>query len=98
MRKHTLMMAAAILLVLISVVPVLAALENDWWVIGGGGGPISSAGLALSSTIGQPLIGIVSKDAMQLCTGFWCGAEPVYCAYLPLIIVGNQEFAAYQDQ
>jgi hypothetical protein len=87
MRKHTLMMAAAILLVLISVVPVLAALDNDWWVMGGGGGSISSAGFALSSTIGQPLIGTASNDSLQLCAGFWCGVMPEYYVYLPLIYI-----------
>lgn len=78
----------AALLLLTSVALANGTPSVDWWVIGGGGGHAESAPYALDGTIGQPVVGVVSDDPYELCSGFWCrGAEAEYnIYYLPLIL------------
>lgn len=47
--------------------------EVPWWIIAGGGGPASDAGapILLNDTLGQPVIGPASGDAVGLDAGYW---------------------------
>jgi len=53
-------------------VDVEASSDLSWHVIAGGGGRIESAGHALLSTVGQPLVGAASSSDHALCSGFRC--------------------------
>jgi hypothetical protein len=84
-------LALAALLLLTSVVLASGTPSVDWWVIGGGGGHAESAPYALDGTVGQPVVGVVSDDPYELCSGFWCrgagaGAGAEYKIYLPIIL------------
>lgn len=83
-------LALAALLLLTSVVLASGTPSVDWWVIGGGGGPAEALPYALNGTVGQPVVGVVSDDPYELCSGFWCrgagaGAGAEYKIYLPII-------------
>ena len=62
----------------------------DWNVIIGGGGSISNGTTELVTTIGQPVVGMVSEEKYILCSGYWCGSEDMYIVpqyiYLPLVM------------
>lgn len=46
----------------------------DWHVLGGGGGHSTGGVYAVRGTIGQPMIGRVAQDRIQLNGGFWAFA------------------------
>ena len=58
-----------------------------WYVVSGGGGQVTSTDgvYTLSSTIGQPVVGGVSLNGTELCSGFWCRVWSVFNVHLPLI-------------
>ncbi len=82
-----------VLLVLLLVGGVLASggVELPRAVLSGGGGEVSSGGLVLNSTVGQPVAGTVENGTLRHCAGFWCAAAaPVTPTgsdvYLPLLM------------
>lgn len=58
-----------------------------WYSISGGGGQITSSDgmYSLSSTVGQPVVGIVSQNGSKLCSGFWCQVWSYFNLHLPII-------------
>jgi hypothetical protein len=90
LRKAGTVILAALLL-LTSVALANGTPSVDWWVIGGGGGHADAVPHALDGTVGQPVVGVVSNDPYQLCSGFWCGgavaaAPGMRRIYLPVIL------------
>jgi hypothetical protein len=61
------------------------AVSINWSVIGGGGTQVHSTPYSLDSTIGQAVVGTTADTALELCSGFWCGAQVGYRVYLPLM-------------
>lgn len=70
MNKHVLVTISVLLLACSS---ALAQTQRPWYVLGSGGNVGAAAGgRVLSGTIGQTVIGIVSKtDGSRLSQGFW---------------------------
>jgi hypothetical protein len=60
----------------------------SFYVIGGGGGHAEAGVFAIETTIGQAIVGEVSGDPQDLCSGFWCWGW-VYTSHLPLIMRNN---------
>jgi hypothetical protein len=42
-----------------------------WWVLGSGGGPAGDGSIVVNSTIGQPLVGVPSNNAITIKSGYW---------------------------
>ncbi len=59
--------------------------DVDWWVISSGGGTASASGVALSASLGQPVIGASSASGYQLTSGFWQGISRMMI-WLPLLL------------
>jgi len=55
-------------------------------VRGGGASDSAAEGVALHATLGQPVVGGVSRGDVTLGQGFWGGATPGYDVYLPLVM------------
>jgi hypothetical protein len=68
----------------------LGTYDLSWWTVDGGGGALSiDGGYSLSSTAGQPEVGLLSDGGYTLSGGFWGGgalAEEIYRVYLPLVL------------
>ena len=81
---------ALVLVITLGAVPVLAQIsaahDLSWHTIGGGGGRMESGGHVLQGTVGQAVTGLMGSDGHTLCSGFWCGVEPEYRVYLPLVL------------
>jgi hypothetical protein len=77
------------LLLVTAVLAAPTATTVDRYVIGGGGGDAGVGVLALSGTIGQPVVGGVGNDPYELGSGFWGGMGMVavapYQIYLPVV-------------
>lgn len=72
-----LVLVPALSLLLAGLALALGSTAIDWWVVGSGGGPASSEGeVALNATLGQPVIGASSGDAISLRAGYWHGHCP----------------------
>jgi hypothetical protein len=52
-------------------------------IASGGEAGLQGGEYLLGATIGQAVVGEVSNNPYQLCSGFWCGTA-VYKVYLPL--------------
>jgi hypothetical protein len=67
-----------------------ASYDLSRWTVDGGGGALSiDGGYSLSSTAGQPEVGLLTDGGYTLSGGFWGGgalAEEIYRVYLPLVI------------
>ncbi len=48
-----------------------ADVDVGWYVIGGGGGQSAGGAYAVRGTIGQPVIGRVVQEGVQVDAGFW---------------------------
>jgi hypothetical protein len=59
--------------------------ERPRWVLGGGASDAAAGGTTLRATLGQPVVGGVSRGDVTLGQGFWGGATPGYNIYLPLV-------------
>ena len=52
----------------------------DRYTIDSGGVMRSEAGdIELSGTVGQPVVGVMNSDGLELVGGFWFGLEPTDC-------------------
>ncbi len=85
MKRTMILLTVAVLLLLTGAVLAQGTPSVDWWVIGGGGGHVENGNQALDGTIGQAVVGVVSNDPYELCSGFWCWAAVEYKMYLPVI-------------
>lgn len=67
-------------------------LEIPRWVIAAGGGRSEVGNVALTGTIGQPVVGTGSARRLEVCSGFWagpCGYQATLKltrVYLPLVL------------
>ena len=66
--------------------------ELPRWVLGGGASNAAAEGVALRGTLGQPFVGVVSKEDAAVRQGFWHGTRPGTDIYLPLVINNVQPF------
>lgn len=55
----------------------------DWYVIGCGGGNSHSQSYSVDGAIGQPITGRSFSASYAIEGGFWVGAGPSGCVYLP---------------
>ena len=98
MKTRTVQASLSTLLLLLLIVAMVMALGggiNGRFTIGSGGGQVQSSGVHLTSTIGQPIGGIVSSgvEDVVLCSGLICGAvvppkppdNPQHLIFLPTI-------------
>ena len=76
-----------LLLTILVVTPALATgtMHIDWFVIGSGGGTAIGGDYVLKGTIGQPVVGLSSGGASDLCSGFWCHSLQWIKVFLPII-------------
>jgi hypothetical protein len=58
--------------------------QLDWNMATYGGGNINSNHFQVSSTIGQPVIGISASSNFEVCSGFWCKVLVFFEVYLPI--------------
>jgi len=95
MRSKTIvsiLLLASVLLAGVARAAPPPGLEIIRHVIGGGGGHLEQSPYVLNFTIGQPVVGQVSRTPYQLCAGYWCGVgaeqgEPAdYEIFLPLVL------------
>ena len=90
MNKRRALMLAAVLFVELALATGALAQGMPhiaWWIVAGGGGEASGAGeVAVSSTLGQPIIGPAGGDPVSLGAGYWYGALVQHRIYLPLVL------------
>ena len=84
-RGFLLLLVLAILLSISGVVLAANGLEIDRWIFGGGGERVAEGVYVLNGSVGQAVVGNISKDPYDLCAGFWCGTGE-YAVYLPLVV------------
>ena len=90
MKTRILILALVLALFLAAAGVVLAndGIELPRRVLGGGASDAAVGGTTLRATLGQPLVGVVSRGGVTLGQGFWGGATAGYNIYLPLVIRG----------
>lgn len=69
--KRTLIVAGLCTVLLIGVVAAAGDPAIEWWVMGGGGGPSSGGEVAISDTLGQPVVGPATGGSAWLQAGYW---------------------------
>ncbi len=63
------------------------AVSLNWVVIGAGGIGATGGDVSIQSTLGQPVVGVVSEGDVIIQSGFWYGlAEFLYQLFLPLLM------------
>jgi hypothetical protein len=88
--KKAILSLSLVLLILMSVCAIALAAngyEINWYSFSGGGGQVTSyTGVyTISGSFGQPVVGSVTQNATELCSGFWCGVWSLVHIYLPFI-------------
>ena len=88
MKTKILILALVMALFLAAAGVVLAndGIELPRRVLGGGASDSAAEGVALHATLGQPVVGGVSRGDVTLGQGFWGGATSGYDVYLPLVM------------
>lgn len=88
MKKILLILASVLVLLLLAASPFAPASPViDWWAIGPSSASVSSGAIDLDATVGQGIIGQVTKADSELCSGYRCIlAEFLALIYLPLIM------------
>jgi hypothetical protein len=88
MKTKILVLALVLALCLAAARVALAndGIELPRRVLSGGASDSAAVGVAVHATLGQPVVGSVSRGCIALGQGFWGGAIPGYNIYLPLII------------
>jgi hypothetical protein len=89
--KMKILIVALVLAVFLAAAGVALAnggMELPRRVLGGGASDCAAEGVALHATLGQPVVGVVSRGDVTLGQGFWGGATRGYSIYLPVVIRG----------
>ncbi len=74
MNKTKILILALILALLLATGLALAQgiTEIDWWIFSSGGGLVNDGdGIALNTSLGQPVIGASSNGSISLSAGYW---------------------------
>lgn len=90
--KRRLLWALVVAVLLVTTAAVIASTatpEIRWWATGAGGRQVSSGGTTLGGTPGQPLGYRAASGNLELCAGFWCGAESEYVVFLSIVTSGS---------
>jgi hypothetical protein len=88
--KKVILSMSLVLLILMSVGAIALAAngyEIGWYSISGGGGQVTSyTGVyTISASVGQPVVGGVTQNETEVCSGFWCGVWSIVHIFLPFI-------------
>jgi len=86
MKTKILILVLALFLAATGVALANGDVELPRRVLGGGASESAAEGVALHATLGQPVVGGVSRGDVTLGQGFWGGATPGYDVYLPLVM------------